>query len=163
MEASALMQWHAQRDTLQALFATPPSVHPPSTVLTVSAAAPAPAHVAPAPVAAPDPFVALPTQTTEEVKWAALAARYGDDCLRAHPTWVFVNGNWLPTYNHLPVRTITDVWSEYVDGISLNLPVRLLCEGWGAKWKENICSRITESSRHMSIVKLIEELSKKHR
>jgi len=63
-------------------------------------------------------------------KWAALLAKHGREKLDAHE-WEWRNGDWLPWYRYQPVDAITDVWTEYVDGLNGCLSTRELKDRWG--------------------------------
>ncbi|GBE83984.1 hypothetical protein SCP_0510430 [Sparassis crispa] len=98
--------------------------------------------------------------TPQALKWAALASKHGDERLRRHAQWDF-HGEWLPYYEYQPVCQITDIWTEWAEGIGNYLPVQLLCEEWGAKWRRNVPKLKTEANRRMSVVQLVEALQKK--
>jgi hypothetical protein len=93
-------------------------------------------------------------------KWAALLVKYGREKLDAHE-WEWRNGDWLPRYRYQPVDAITDIWTEYVDGLNGCLSTRELKDRWGAKWRRNEGGLKTEAARRTKVVALVERLSAK--
>jgi hypothetical protein len=93
-------------------------------------------------------------------KWAALLAKHGREKLDAHE-WEWRNGDWLPWYRYQPVDAITDVWTEYVDGLNGCLSTRELKDRWGAKWRRNEGGLKTEAARRAKVITLIERLAMK--
>jgi hypothetical protein len=91
-------------------------------------------------------------------KWAALLTKYGRDKLDAHE-WEWKSGDWLPRYRYQPVEVITDIWTEYVDGLNGHLSTRELKDRWGAKWRRNEGGLKTEAARRSKVVSLVEQLS----
>ncbi|KAL6298215.1 hypothetical protein BKA93DRAFT_830899 [Sparassis latifolia] len=96
----------------------------------------------------------------QALKWATLVSKHGDEQLHRHAHWDF-NGEWLPYYEYQPVRQITDIWTEWAEGIGGYLPVRLLCEEWGAKWRRNVPKLKTEANCRMKVIQLMESLQMK--
>ena len=66
--------------------------------------------------------------------WSVLTRCYGRMCLDAHE-WEWRDGNWLPYYRYQPVCTITELWTEHIEGLGGHLSTRELAEQWGAKWQ----------------------------
>ncbi|KAH0829061.1 hypothetical protein J3R83DRAFT_2518, partial [Lanmaoa asiatica] len=91
-------------------------------------------------------------------KWAQLTTKYGHAKLDAHE-WEWRGDDWLPTYRYQPVSVITDLWTEYVDGLNGHLSTRELKDRWGAKWRRNEGGLKTEGGRRAKVITLIEQLS----
>ncbi|GBE80950.1 hypothetical protein SCP_0306730 [Sparassis crispa] len=96
----------------------------------------------------------------QALKWAVLTRKHGDEQLQRYAQWDF-HGEWLPYYEYQSVHQITDIWTEWAEGIGNYLPVRLLCEEWGAKWCQNVPKLKTEANRRMKVIQLVEALQKK--
>jgi hypothetical protein len=98
-----------------------------------------------------------------ELKWAELTVRFNESQLRRHAwEWVGRDKDWLPIYRYQPVTTISDIWSEWAEGVSGFLSVRDLTERWGARWRRNDAGQRTEASRRKKVIDLVTELSSKH-
>ena len=99
-----------------------------------------------------------PSPRTET--WVSLVERYGRARLDAHE-WEWKDGDWLPHYRYQAVRAITELWTEYTEGLGGHLSTRELKERWGAKWRWNEGGLKTEGGRHAKVTTLIEELAAK--
>jgi hypothetical protein len=88
------------------------------------------------------------------IKWAQIAAKYGDARLRNHD-WDFIDGEFLPHYNFRPLTQISEVWTEWTEGIDGCLSLRELDEGWGARWRRNVGAKKTEYGRRKKITDLV--------
>ncbi|KDQ49188.1 hypothetical protein JAAARDRAFT_663984 [Jaapia argillacea MUCL 33604] len=97
-----------------------------------------------------------------EAKWKKLATRFNAAQLLNHE-WEWINGDWLPKYKYIPVTTITEIWTEYADGLRGYLPVRDLNAIWEARWRRNEKPLKTENSRRAKVYKLVQALSEKPR
>lgn len=91
---------------------------------------------------------------TKTLKWAQMAAKYGDTHLRNH-VWDFVDNEFLPHYSFRPITRIAEVWTEWTVGIDGYLSVQKLDEGWGARWRRNVGAKKTEYRRCKKIIDLI--------
>jgi len=99
----------------------------------------------------------------QELKWAELTVRFDESRLRRHAwEWVSKDRDWLPIYKYQPVATISDIWSEWAEGVGGFLSVRDLTERWSARWRRNDAGQRTEASRRKKVVDLVTELSSKH-
>ncbi|KAJ6558625.1 hypothetical protein DFH09DRAFT_1084138 [Mycena vulgaris] len=110
---------------------------------------------------APDPDLVLDSNVPN-AKWEMLCRKFSTSQLAAHK-WSWTAGDWLPTYEHPPISQIMAVWNEWVRGVEGCIPIEMLTRTWGGSWKHNIGKVKTESSRHMKIVTLVQELAARPR
>lgn len=93
--------------------------------------------------------------------WALLTAKFEETRLRRH-NWAYKanNPNPIPLYDWCSLTKISDIWTEWSTGINGYLPVRLLEEGWGAKWRPGHAQG-TERCRCMCVIRLVDRLAAK--
>lgn len=87
-------------------------------------------------------------------KWNEMVVKYGDARLRNH-LWDFTDGEFLPHYSFRPLIQISEVWTEWTEGIDGCLSLRELEEGWGARWRRNVGAKKTEYGRRKKIADLV--------
>lgn len=122
------------------------------------------------PLSSPQPAHSiLPSPTTtshdsaQKTKWAELVAHFDEAHLRQHEwEWSSKDKDWLPIYKYQAVVNISDIWTEWAEGIGGFVSVRDLTERWGARWRRNNAGLRTEASRRRKVVDLVNELSSKH-
>lgn len=118
------------------------------------------------PASTPSSTVSFIANTEAQLRaWKSLEARlvlYRETSLRRHNwEWIPNSETWLPYYVHQEPTKITDYWSEWTEGLNGFLPVRVLDEVWGAKWRRNNKGMQTERCRRKKVIELIENLARK--
>jgi hypothetical protein len=109
------------------------------------------------------PSLVLGTEA-QRLAWTALVTRFGEAKIQNHnPEWIDGLQTWLPHYQFQAISKITDIWTEYNEGLNGFLAVRELNAVWGPKWKRNEGQIKTEAARRNKVVELIEQLMKKPR
>lgn len=166
----------------------PSSPSPPPTITINISSSPSGLHVSQLPTTAnpsvsagfsPEPAPAIPSSppisisstppfTNDHIsglqleKWKDLVLAYPESRLRQH-SWEWRAEDWLPHYLYPEVTSITTIWEEWANGLDGYLSTRQLEERWGAKWRRNLPTLKTPHARRKKVVRLVQELSNRHR
>ncbi|KAF7369757.1 hypothetical protein MVEN_00307500 [Mycena venus] len=150
--------------------ATAPSIPIPHSTLAsrpvVAPALPIPPPIR-LPASAPPPVGAsLTPSETQTAAWQRMAEKYSDSRLRRHQ-WEWITSGpkantYMPYYQYQPLSKVTDIWTEYTDGLNGHLSTRDLDEGWSRpSWRRKVHTLKTEACRRKKVVDLINKLREK--
>ncbi|KAK7056117.1 hypothetical protein R3P38DRAFT_1377096 [Favolaschia claudopus] len=94
--------------------------------------------------------------------WNVLALKYSDQRLRRHQwDWVEKTSSFLPRYTFPRVLKITDIWTEWIEGIGGFLSVRDMNDTWAARWRTGTQTLKNEYGRRKKVIDLINRLAEK--
>ncbi|KAK7028398.1 hypothetical protein R3P38DRAFT_923774 [Favolaschia claudopus] len=99
---------------------------------------------------------------TQISAWNTLAIKYSDQRLRRHQwDWVEKTNSFLPRYTFQRVLKITDIWTEWIEGIGGFLSIRDLNNTWAARWRTGTQTLKNEYGRRKKVIDLINRLAEK--
>ncbi|KAK6974833.1 hypothetical protein R3P38DRAFT_3479541 [Favolaschia claudopus] len=109
------------------------------------------------------PIATASGHTTAQISaWNVLALKYSDQRLRRHQwDWVEKTSSFLPRYTFQRVLKITDIWTEWIEGIGGFLSVRDMNDTWAARWRTGTQTLKNEYGRRKKVIDLITRLAEK--
>jgi len=97
-----------------------------------------------------------------------LVSVFGMDKVKRHqfewsrPSKPSIPSEWLPFYTFdLTVKTITDIWNEWSEGLGGRFSIQQLNNRWAARWRRQNEGQKTEAARRKTIITLVTDLSQK--